>query len=118
MKHAFKTITPGAEVLRYIHPLKQCDAQAVIEIARTDPRIKTIIAFGSAITPHCGQGSDLDIAVRMRAGCSEDDFFAIGTALSRVTNSPCDIIDLDDIQNSFLWQQIKETGVTIYENFS
>lgn len=49
-----------------IHPLKQKEIIKVYEAVKDDPRVESLILFGSSVTIRCGSKSDIDLAVRLR----------------------------------------------------
>lgn len=101
------------EAVKYIFPSKQKDVQSAIDAVRRFPAVRQLIVFGSAVTPNCGIGSDVDLAIDMPSA-SEDDFMKVYRALRKSLSGEADIIHYNTVRNELLKKEIAEKGVCVY----
>lgn len=105
-------VANGEGVLSKVFPTKQRDVHTAIQIAKSDPRIKRLILFGSAISTRCGTDSDIDLAVDSEM--SAEQFAAIAHKFYVGVPSEIDVINLNNLHNELLKNEIAEKGVEIY----
>ena len=60
------TVTEPDDVISHIYPLKQKQAQSIIDEFREDDRVDAIYVFGSSLNLRCNRNSDLDVCIRLR----------------------------------------------------
>jgi predicted nucleotidyltransferase len=90
-----------------IHPLKQKEVAEIVESAKQDSAISSIIVFGSAVRFDCNSASDIDIFV-----CRDDSKYKSPVDYGKVTSDVDVIYDFDC--GDRLRAEIKETGVEVY----
>ncbi len=84
-------------VLQQVYPLMQPDIYKIMKCK--DLKDAVIILFGSALTMRCNSFSDLDIAVKTRE-LDYELFHAIQARIASLVNVECDIIYLNDMNNT------------------
>lgn len=66
-KYRFPVVVPCEDFdIGRIHPLKQREIIKVYEAVKDDPRVESLVLFGSSVTIRCGSKSDIDLAVSLR----------------------------------------------------
>ena len=80
-------------------------------------RVKSLFAFGSAVTGSLPPGSDIDLVVDIDESdpfAYSDSYFNIKFELERLLNRPIDLLEQKAIRNPYLKQQIDQTKVLVY----
>ena len=107
-------IIPNIEnknVARHIYPLKQ---RQVDNLLNNMPGcVSKAIVFGSSHTWQCNIDSDIDIAVSVDGNDAIRSL--VRTDISRLCNYGCDVVFLDEIQESEKIAGEIQKGVVIYE---
>ena len=88
-----------------IFPTKQHEVYQVIEALRVFDEVKSIIVFGSTVTPLCHIWSDIDIYVECDVGFRRPGI---------KTESALDIWTTEMV-DKYLLDEIKKKGVIVYE---
>lgn len=103
----------GCKELKRVFPTMQASVQKIVDIAKTLPEIKRIIVFGSAVTPNCGIGSDIDVAFDMPT-ISEDKYYSYLKPIRFNIDIPYDFIHYNSVTNPILINEINNKGVEIW----
>lgn len=98
-------------IARHIYPLKQRQVDNLLN--NMPDHVQKAIVFGSSHTWHCNIDSDIDIAVSVEGGAEIRSF--VRTVISRLCNYECDVVFLDEIQESEKIAGEIQKGVVIYE---
>ena len=100
--YTFPVVVPDCKVdMKRVYPLKQSIVYELHNNLSSDGSITSIILFGSSITMQCTKDSDIDLAVRLNADCTNS---ATKNCLSETIQELCnwnaDIIWYDRIDKS------------------
>ena len=100
-----------------IHPLKQRIVNEIYNYIKDNNMIEKAIIFGSSINVRCNKKSDLDIAVKIKEECfNNNSKNSISEEIQEICGYNSDIIWLNTIdENSQLYYNINTKGVVIYE---
>lgn len=102
------------DVFLLVNEVKRKQAQDVVEIARQNKDILSVIIFGSAVRADCTKNSDIDICLIVRESANKLAMHYTRAAMAKACNHSCDILDNRKIKQWFL-NEIRSTGVTLYE---
>ena len=95
-----------------IHPLKQRAVKRIYNACLGDPRIETIILFGSSTNIRCNKFSDLDLAVRLKENSVEFKH-EVSEKILNLCDYKADIVWLDTLDSSTLGYQRILNGVKL-----
>ena len=105
-----------------IHPLKQMPVKKIVEAARDDNAIKSIIVFGSGARYDCTPFSDLDLCLDWNDDCYDSDGVLkpftrnMYKAITAITQGNVDIINYQELDNTIVKDSVLERGVVVYEH--
>ncbi len=80
--------------------------------------VETLFVFGSVLTPHFNQDSDVDFLVEIKEDDPlkyADNYFNLKFGLEDLLNKPIDLLEAKTLKNPFLKQNIDNTKITFYE---
>ena len=97
-----------------INFLKQKQVSSCVEIVKTLPRIKRMIIFGSSVTEHCDEDSDLDICLDIEGSTKGIDLFEVSKNISKACDYNCDMLTYGKLQGK-IKDEVDEKGVVVYE---
>ncbi len=79
--------------------------------------VKSLYAFGSVITPHFGQESDVDLIVDLGEKSDleyAEAYFQLAEELERILNRSVDLLTLRSLKNPFFIQKVESTKSLLY----
>lgn len=88
----------------------------IIKICK-DSKVKSLFAFGSAVTGQLHPDSDIDLVVEIDEQdplLYADNYFNLKFALEELLQRPVDLLEQKAIRNSFLSTRIDETKALVY----
>lgn len=97
-----------------IHLIKRRTVRDCIKVARKNSRIRRMIVFGSSVTEHCNENSDLDICLDITGSTKEISLFESVADMSEICDGDCDILIYSSISEP-LKSTIDRNGVVVYE---
>lgn len=116
-RYIFKKLFDTVYPLQHIYPTKQKDVLKIIN--QLPETIQKVYVFGSSLTLHCGESSDIDILVV--GDRSEEEYKAFSIILKQLDNevdliikTPIEFEENLQIKNSICDVVVKE-GLLIYE---
>ena len=80
-------------------------------------KVKSLYAFGSVLTSHFGNDSDIDLIVDIDSANPleyADYYFNLKFALQDLFNRPVDLLENKAIRNDYLRQEINQSKQLIY----
>ena len=104
-------------IQKRVFPTKRDAVRTAVRIAESDPRIKRLFIFGSAVTDRCGASSDLDISLDV-PDVDEDTFGRIARAFWLGIEGEVDIVRWNSIRSASLKREIESKGVELYARSS
>ena len=97
-----------------INRLKRDQVSLCVEIIKTLPRIKRMIVFGSGVTDHCREDSDLDICLDIEGSTRGLDLFEVSSRISKACDHNCDMLTYGKLKGR-IKEEIDAKGVVVYE---
>lgn len=96
--------------------LNTTDIKTIVEPIVRGTQVEKIILFGSYAKGVATKDSDIDLCMISNGAITGLAFFDLKSKIESAFDRDIDLLpDLDIIPNSPVEQQIKETGVVIYE---
>lgn len=105
-----------------IHPLKQRMIKQIVDAAKTDSYVRSIIVFGSSVRYDCHPFSDLDLCIDWIDDCYTEDGILkpftgnLRKVISSVTEGNADVINFQDLDYTVVKDDVLERGVIVYEH--
>lgn len=100
--------------LSSIHDIKKEQISSCISIISKYDFVKRMIIFGSSVTDHCTEDSDVDICIDMEGTTIGLHTFYMDSELSKACNHNCDILTYNKL-NGKIKDEIDNKGVIVYE---
>ena len=103
-----------------VHPLKQRLVMEIVDAAKTDPAVRRIILFGSAIRYDCDITSDLDLCIDWYDDCYDEEgvlkpfTIPMRRVISRASKGHADVINYSDLDDTWVKDAVQK-GVLVYE---
>ena len=118
----FNMIVPAGSFrsIRKVHPIKQAEVKAIVDVAKTDPNVKRIIIFGSSTRYDCDLSSDLDICIDWNQSCYDEEGVLMPftknmrQCISKTTKGNADVINYGYFNEDI--RKAVEEGVVVYEH--
>ena len=100
--YSFPVIVPNSKInMQRVYPTKQALVNELHNRLYSDPRITSIMLFGSSVTMQCNRDSDTDLAVRLQENrISTDIKNNVSEIIQEVCDWNADIIWFDRIAKS------------------
>lgn len=100
--YTFPVIVPNSKVnMQRVYPTKQALIYELHNKLHSDPRITSIMLFGSSVTMQCNFDSDTDLAVRLQENhINTDTKNSVSEIIQEVCDWRADIIWFDRIDKS------------------
>lgn len=96
-----------------INKIKKDYVCQIIEAARKHDIVKRLIIFGSAVTDHCTDESDIDICADVSYQEKGLKVYHLGVDLARICNGNCDILFYDRLKGK-IKDEVDAKGVVVY----
>lgn len=87
--------------------------EACIRIAKEEKNIKKMIIFGSSVTDHCDENSDLDICLDMSTDLIGMETYNTLSRINKACDWNCDILFYDRLRGQ-IKKEIDQKGVIVY----
>ena len=97
-----------------INYIKRAQVTMCVDIVKTLPRIKRMIIFGSGVTDHCYEDSDLDICLDIEGSTRGMDLFEVSKNISKACDYNCDMLTYGKLSGK-IKDEIDNKGVVVYE---
>lgn len=97
-----------------INPIKQDYVDKICDAAKESGIVNRLIIFGSAVTDHCDQESDLDICVDTDCEDNNRALFKLYVSMSRICDYNCDILTYSKLGEK-IRNEVDQKGVLVYE---
>ena len=85
----------------------------MIEVAREYPFVKRLIIFGSTVTDHCTEESDIDVCADVDCPDRGRDLHNLHVALCKTCDANCDILIYRRLDGQ-IKDEVDRKGVTVY----
>lgn len=106
--YTFPVIVPPCKVnMKRVYPTKQALVYKLHTTITQDPKISSIVLFGSSITMQCNKNSDTDLAIRLTDGYVNND---TKNSVSEHVQEIC------DWNADILWYDRLDTNERIYND--
>ncbi len=105
-----------------IHPLKQKIVKSIVDNAKADSHVKSIIVFGSSVRYDCHPFSDLDICIDWTEDCYTEDGILkpftckLRSLISSITEGNADVINYQDLDDTVVKDDVLNRGIIVYEH--
>lgn len=114
-------LAPGVRnsvLLRNIHPIMQGNIQRVLDMLKEyNTNEVKVILFGSSITMHCNERSDIDVAIVTR-GYNEDLFREIWHKIKSCVDCNVDALYYNELKNSSrIYQEVINSCLLLEEDY-
>ena len=79
--------------------------------------VKALFAFGSVVTNHFSDNSDIDLLISfkpMESGDYADNYFEIADKFEEVFNRPVDLVTEKSLKNPYFINSINKTKTLLY----
>jgi len=97
-----------------ISAVKRNQVLSCIDVAKRYAKIKKMIIFGSAVTDHCLESSDVDICLVINGSTRGREMYELSRDLSWACGHHCDILKYHKLSDMFK-AEIDKKGVLVYE---
>lgn len=105
-----------------IHPLKQKIVKSIVDNAKTDSHVKSIIVFGSSVRYDCHPFSDLDLCIDWTEDCYTENGVLkpftgkLRSLISSITEGNADVINYQDLDYTNVKDDVLDRGIIVYEH--
>ena len=105
-----------------IHPLKQKIVKSIVDNAKADSHVKSIIVFGSSVRYDCHPFSDLDLCIDWTEDCYTEDGILkpftckLRSLISSITEGNADVINYQDLDDTVVKDDVLNSGIIVYEH--
>ena len=105
-----------------IHPLKQKIVKSIVDDAKADSHVKSIIVFGSSVRYDCHPFSDLDLCIDWTEDCYTEDGILkpftckLRSLISSITEGNADVINYQDLDDTVVKDDVLNRGIIVYEH--
>ena len=96
-----------------VNNIKKAYVCQMIDVAREHDIVKRLIIFGSAVTDHCTDESDIDICADVSYQEKGLKVYKLGADLARICNGNCDILFYDRLKGR-IKDEVDTKGVVVY----
>lgn len=98
-----------------INHFKMDIVNEMISVAKKYPFVKRLIIFGSSVTEHCSEESDIDVCVDVDCPDQGRDLHNLHVDLCKTCDANCDILIYHRLKGK-IKDEIDKNGVVVYSD--
>ncbi len=100
--------------LERVSSTKRDQILSCIRVAEQCGKVARMIVFGSSVTDHCAESSDVDLCIEVNGSSRGREMYELTRDLSWACNHHCDILKYNKLSPEFK-REIDRKGVVVYE---